>query len=182
MEADDSGLEITQHQGAWRIRMWWPSGPVTGGPQRISIEKAEEAPAREVARGISTTVLRRLDLPAAVKAAQEAAPSIEEGAREITQAIEAAGGAAKRLLDLQGVSVPYLVALSAAYVQMSGTGAVRPVDWLARLIERRPETVRDHLKKARRDGYLSSLAGKAGGDLTEKAKAVLASGPAAQDT
>ncbi|MFI5944397.1 hypothetical protein ACIBCB_29710 [Streptomyces uncialis] len=181
MEADGSGFEITQQQGAWDIHMWWPSGPVTGGPQRVTIEKAEEAPERDVARGISTTVLRRLDLAAAVKAAQDAAPSLEEGAREATQAIEAAGVAAKQLLDREGVSAPYLVTLSTVYVHMAGTGAVRPVDWLARLIERRPETVRDHLKKARRDGFLSSLAGKAGGDLTDKAKAVLASRNTAQD-
>ncbi|GGV14506.1 hypothetical protein [Streptomyces spectabilis] len=173
MTAYESGFEFTQHQGAWDIRMWWPSGPVTGGPQRITIEKAEDAPARDVARGISTTVLRRLDLPAAVKAAEEAGPSLEEGAREITQMVEEAGATAKRLLELEGVSAPYLVMLSAVYVQMATIGARRPIDWLARLIERRPETVRDHLKKARRDGLLSSMAGKAGGELTEKAQAVL---------
>ncbi|MGA4849269.1 hypothetical protein ACOBQB_24535 [Streptomyces sp. G5(2025)] len=176
MMTDESGFEITQHQGAWNIHMWWPSGPVTGGPQRITIEKAEEALPRDVARGISTTVLRRLDLAAAVKAAEEAAPSLEEGAREITQTIEEAGVTAKRLLDLGGVSAPYLVTLSAVYVQMAAIGARRPVDWLARLIERRPETVRDHLKKARRDGFLTAVAGKAGGELTDKAKAVFDSG------
>ncbi|MGW2368639.1 hypothetical protein ACWCZ5_24055 [Streptomyces sp. NPDC001667] len=177
--ADENGFEITQHQGAWDIRMWWPSGPVTGGPQRITIEQAENAPARDVARGISTTVLRRLDLTEAVRAMQERAPSLEEEAREIGQAIEEAGKGAGRLLAMQGVSVPYLVVLSTVYVQMANMGATRPVDWLAQLIERRPETVRDHLKKARRDGYLSSLAGKAGGELTEKARAVLDSMPEA---
>lgn len=177
MDADETGFEITQHQGAWDIRMWWPSGPVTGGPQRIMIEKAQDAPARDVARGISTTVLRRLDLTEAVQTAQKAAPSLEEGAREITQTIEEAAKTAGRLLALEGVSAPYLVMLSAVYVQMASTGASRPVDWLAGLIERRPETVRDHLKKARRDGYLSSLAGKAGGELTDKATAVLDSMP-----
>ncbi|MEU9102387.1 hypothetical protein [Streptomyces sp. NPDC048361] len=177
--AYENGFEITQHQGAWDIRMWWPTGPVTGGPQRITIEQAKDAPARDVARGISTTVLRRLDLTDAVRAVQEHAPSIEEQAREITQAIEESGKGAGRLLADQGVSAPYLVALSTVYVHMANTGATRPVDWLARLIERRPETVRDHLKKARRDGYLSSLTGKAGGELTDKARAALDSMPEA---
>ncbi|WAL94530.1 hypothetical protein [Streptomyces sp. Je 1-369] len=177
MDADESGFEITQHQGAWDIRMWWPSGPVTGGPQRITIEEAEDAPARDVARGISTTVLRRLDLAGALKAAHEAAPSLEDKAREISEAIEAAAKTAGHLLAAEGVSAPYLVILSATYIQMANIGARRPVDWLAELIERRPETVRDHLKKARRDGYLSSLAGKAGGELTDKATAVLDSLP-----
>ncbi|MFJ2244628.1 hypothetical protein [Streptomyces sp. NPDC087862] len=181
MDADETGFEITQHQGAWDIRMWWPSGPVTGGPQRITIEKAQDAPARDVARGISTTVLRRLDLADAVKTAHDAAPNLEGKVREITETIEEAGKTAGRLLAHEGVSVPYLVMLSAVYVQMAGTGASRPVDWLAGLIERRPETVRDHLKKARRDGYLSSLAGKAGGELTDKATAVLDSLPDAAE-
>ncbi|WP_411124888.1 hypothetical protein [Streptomyces sp. x-19] len=181
MDADETGFEITQRQGAWNIRMWWPSGPVTGGPQRITVEEAEDAPARDVARGISTTVLRRLDLAGAVKAAHDAAPNLEDKVRGITETIEEAGKTAGRLLALEGVSAPYLVMLSATYVQMAGTGANRPVDWLAGLIERRPETVRDHLKKARRDGYLSSLAGKAGGELTDKATAVLDSLPDAGD-
>jgi hypothetical protein len=33
--------------------------------------------------------------------------------------------------------------------------------------------VKDHLKRARRDGFLTTVAGKAGGELTDKAKAIL---------
>ncbi|MFC8928716.1 hypothetical protein ACFXGD_16510 [Streptomyces albidoflavus] len=173
MKADESGFEITQGQGAWVIRMWWPTGPITGGPQRITVEAAEGAAVRDVARGISTTVLRRLDLAAAMKLA-ESAPELQEGMADVTAKVEQAGEAAGLLLTNEGVSAPYLAMLAATYKSMADMGAPAPVPWLARLISRRPETVKDHLKRARRDGYLTTVAGKAGGELTEKATSTLA--------
>ncbi|MEU9760585.1 hypothetical protein [Streptomyces sp. NPDC047985] len=172
MEADDSGFEITQQQGAWVVRMWWPVGPINGGPQRITIEPAEDAPAREVARGISTTVLRRLDVAAALvlaKQAPEAQRTLEEVAGKLNEMGEAAGLA----LEGEGVSERYLALLVATYTAMADFGAPAPIPWLARLIGRRPETVKDHLKRARRDGFLTTVAGKAGGELTSKAKVLL---------
>ncbi|PWG07214.1 hypothetical protein DF268_44455 [Streptomyces sp. V2] len=172
MEAQESGFEVTQTQGAWVIRMWWPTGPITGGPQRITVEVTEGAAARDVARGISTTVLRRLDLAAAVKLAEEA-PELQQAMAEASGAVEEAGVSAGLLLANQGVSEAYLAMLAATYKTMADLGAPAPVPWLARLIGRRPETVKDHLKRARREGYLTTVAGKAGGELTEKATAKL---------
>ncbi|MFH9074819.1 hypothetical protein [Streptomyces alboflavus] len=173
MEAHESGLELTQQQGtAWVIRMWWPTGPLTGGPQRITIEPAEEATPRDVARGISTTVLRRLDLAAAMKLAEQA-PEFQRAMEGVGQKIDQAGLAAGRELARAGVSELYLSLLAATYKSMADMGAPAPIPWLSRLIDRRPETVKDHLKRARRDGYLTTIAGKAGGDLTDKATAVL---------
>ena len=76
-------------------------------------------------------------------------------------------------LEGEGVSERYLTLLVATYTAMADFGAPAPIPWLARLIGRRPETVKDHLKRARRDGFLTTVAGKAGGELTDKAKAVL---------
>ncbi|NUV63294.1 hypothetical protein [Streptomyces sp. CAI-85] len=173
MEADGSGFEITQRQGAWVVRMWWPVGPVNGGPQRIIIESGEDAPAREVARGISTTVLRRLDVAAALELARqapEARRTLEEAAGKLNGMGEAAGLA----LEGEGVSDRYLALLVATYTAMADSGTPAPIPWLARLIGRRPETVKDHLKRARRDGFLTTVAGKAGGELTGKARTALA--------
>lgn len=172
MREDESGFEISQQQGGWVVRMWWPTGPVTGGPQRITVEAADDASPRDVVRGISTTVLRRLDIAAAMNAAKMA-PEAQRTLEDVTRKLEESGEAAGTLLANEGVSERYLAMLAATYKGMADSGAPAPVPWLARLIDRRPETVKDHLKKARRDGYLSTLAGKAGGDLTEKAKAVL---------
>ncbi|MER6255490.1 hypothetical protein ACFY0G_42765 [Streptomyces sp. NPDC001552] len=174
MREDESGFEITQQQGGWVIRMWWPAGPITGGPQRVTVEPAEDAAPRDIARGISTTVLRRLDLAAAVNLAKMA-PKAQETLETVTRELDAGGEVAGRLLASEGVSDRYLALLAATYAAMAESGAPAPVPWLARLIERRPETIKDHLKKARRDGYLGTVAGKAGGDVTDKAKAVLKS-------
>lgn len=173
MKADESGLEVTQQQGAWVIRMWWPTGPIAGGPQRVTIEQTDDAPARDVARGISTTVLRRLDLPGAVKMAEELAPMSHEVLTEVSEALNQGGEAARLLLENEGVSETYLALLASVYKGMADSGAPAPVPWLARLIKRSPETVKGHLKQARRDGFLTTIAGKAGGELTDKAKAVL---------
>ncbi|MBY6304533.1 hypothetical protein [Streptomyces clavuligerus] len=173
MEGDESGFEITQQQGAWTIRLWWPSGPVTGGPQRVTIETAEDAPARDVARGISTTVLRRLDLPGAIKMAEEHAPKGQEVMQELARAIDRGAETAGVLLERDGVSDAYLAVLASVYKAVSDTGAAAPVPWLARRVNRSTETVKGHLKQARRDGYLTTVAGKAGGELTDKATEVL---------
>ncbi|MES9510177.1 hypothetical protein ABWJ92_27790 [Streptomyces sp. NPDC000609] len=172
MEADESGFEISQQQGSWVVRMWWPAGPVTGGPQRMSVEPAGDAPTRDVARGISTTVLRRLDIAAAMNVAKMA-PEAQRTLEDVARKLDESGDAAGLLLASEGVSERYLAMLAATYTGMADSGAPAPVPWLARVIGRRPETVKDHLKKARRDGFLSTLAGKAGGELTEKSKAVL---------
>jgi hypothetical protein len=172
MEANCSGFEVTQQQGPWVVRMWWPAGPIRGGPQRITIEAAEDAAQPDVTRGVSTTVLRRLDIAAALNIAQ-VAPSAQEAGQKVSRKLEEAGEKAGLLLGKEGVSERYLAMLSSAYKSMADSGAPAPVPWLARLIDRRPETVKDHLKRARRDGYLTTVAGKAGGELTQKAKAVL---------
>ncbi|MER5303376.1 hypothetical protein [Streptomyces lasiicapitis] len=173
MEAHESGFELTQQQGAaWVIRMWWPTGPLTGGPQRITIEAAEGATPREVARGISTTVLRRLDLPAAMKLAEQA-PELQQAMTEVAEKREQLGLAAGRELASAGVSELYLALLAATYRVMADMGAPALIPWLARAIDRRPETVKDHLKRARREGYLTTIAGKAGGNLTDKTLSIL---------
>ncbi|RLV08466.1 hypothetical protein CTZ27_06595 [Streptomyces griseocarneus] len=174
MRADESGFEVSQQHGGWVVRMHWPPGPVTGGPQRMTVEPAEGAEPRDIVRGISTTVLRRLDIAAAMKLAKmapEAQQTLEEFAKRLNEAGEAAG----HILATEGVSERYLVTLAATYTSMADGGAPAPVPWLARLIDRRPETIKDHLKKARRDGFLSTVAGKAGGELTAKSMAIIKS-------
>ncbi|EOT03682.1 hypothetical protein [Streptomyces noursei] len=173
MRADESGLEVAQKQGAWVIRMWWPTGPITGGPQRVTIEQADDASARDVARGISTTVLRRLDLPGAVKSAEELAPTGQEVLTDVSKALSQGCETARVLLENEGVSETYLAMLAFIYKGMADSGAVAPVRWLAERIGRSTETIKSHLKQARRDGFLTTIAGKAGGELTDKANTVL---------
>ncbi|MFI6638681.1 hypothetical protein [Streptomyces sp. NPDC050504] len=169
------GLEINTFQGNWLVRMWWPPGAVAGGPQKIVVEAAPDAPPAEAARGISTTVLRRLDISEAVRRAQRLAPETEPWRVE-TERLEREAGRTARLLGDTGVSEPYLARLCELYLDLARKGVPAPVPWLAERLERSPQTVRDHLKAARREGYMTALTGKAGGELTAKALAVLGEG------
>ncbi|MFE7319170.1 hypothetical protein ACFU7T_39620 [Streptomyces sp. NPDC057555] len=176
------GIWSEQQQGAWSIRMWWPDAlRPTGGPQHVEIGPVGEAPKGDVARGISTTVLRRLDLALAIADAQAQydMTNMRQEQREemewhhTREAMELNAFAAHALLEQVGVSPRYLAVLSTAYAAAVETGRTAPAHYLAQAVERRPETIKDHLKKARRDGYLTSLPGKPGGELTDKAQEVL---------
>jgi hypothetical protein len=166
---DSEGVEINERHGAWNVRMWWPAGGIEGGPQRVVIEAAADAAPRDVARGVSTTVLRSLN-PAA---------TAERAARERSDADPAGaapriGSALPRLLDEHGVAGAYLAALATVYDELSRTG-VRPlVPRLAELVGRSVPTVSGHLKQARKDGYLTaSVAGKPGGEPTSRSTEIL---------
>lgn len=65
-------------------------------------------------------------------------------------------------------------ALAALYVQVIAEGAERPIGAVAGRLGLAQKTVQNHLYKARERGLLTSLGrGKAGGQLTDKAKEML---------
>lgn len=168
MEHGD-GIEVVQEHDTWTVRLWWPAGAVTGGPQRIVIEPADGAPAGQVAQGIATTTLRRVDLAGAKLKAAEYAPAATDEAGPLDRF----GPAARRLLDDEGVSPSYLACLSKLYAAVADSGERAPGPQIAKCLGRPLETVRTHLKAARRDGYLTTVRGKAGGELTAKAHGIL---------
>ncbi|MBF6056608.1 hypothetical protein GO002_32860, partial [Streptomyces eurocidicus] len=112
------GAEVVQQEGAWTVRMWWPNGPITGGPQRVTIEATEGAPSGDVLRGISTTILRRINPIAAVEQAKAAALDSADLPDFASQ-----GDVVRRLLDGEGVSPAYLVTLASLYKDMADSGA-----------------------------------------------------------
>lgn len=171
MDEGVSGTEVVQHAGEWIIRMWWPTGPVTGGPQRVTVEAAEGAPARDVARGISTTILRQIDTASATRTAADVSASEQPG----TSDFEQRGRVVRVLLAQGGVSAAYLALLASLYQDMANTGAKALIPELAGFADRSPVTVKGHLQQARREGYLTGAHGKTGGKLTPKAREVLAS-------
>jgi hypothetical protein len=163
--SDSDGIEVEERHGAWTVRMWWSADRAEGGPQRVVIEAAPEAPARDIARGISTTVLRSIN-PA--EAAQRAAA--RRGEAPASAGIEPSlSGILRQQLADQGVSGRYLAVLSTVYARLSAAGARPLVPQLAEVVGRSVETVSGHLKQARRDGYLTaSVSGKPGGEPTSK--------------
>ncbi|GAA3486340.1 MULTISPECIES: hypothetical protein [Streptomyces] len=174
--AFSEGLEVVRFQGPWMITAWWPEGAVSGGPQKLVVEACPEAPAGEVARGISTTVLRRLDLVDVVRRAQEVAPTTPPWRAEESRLSELAALAGE-LLGAEGVSERYLAVLCLTYRDLVDKGVQAPVPWLAERVGRKADSVKDHLKKARREGLLGSRAGRAGGELSERARSVLGEVP-----
>lgn len=169
--SESDGVEVSEQHGAWTVRMWWAAGRTEGGPQRVVIEAAPDAPARDIARGVSTTVLRSINPANAaqrVTAEQSQVPSASASVDPFLSA------ALRQQLAGQGVSGAYLAVLSTVYAQLSA-GGVRPlVPKLAELVGRSAETVSGHLKQARRDGYLTaSVAGKPGGEPTSKSTRAL---------
>ena len=63
--------------------------------------------------------------------------------------------------------------LAARYVELTNRGEPHPVMALGLIIVRNPSTVRGHLWQARRRGLLEGSAGRVGGTLTPKARALL---------
>jgi DNA-binding MarR family transcriptional regulator len=164
-----SGYEVRQRVGAWVLRAEWSGADTQGGPQRLTIEPAEDATGRDVARGVTTTVLRRMEpeLSRIVEKARETAGAPQGQ-------LEALADQARAELSSGRLSGRYLALLSTLYVEASNRGIPAPVKWLGDAVGKTQNTVKDHLKRARKDGYLETTADrKAGGLVTEKARNLL---------
>lgn len=161
---------VVQDLGDWVVKMEWPEGVESGGPGVLVIEPAD--PDNYPAGGISSTVLRGIDFRAALETLrrQLAASERWEVAGERHESDRA-----ERLKDAlaQGVTDDYLALLSAAYVSAVNRGQGKPLDYLAEAVGKTASTVKGHLWQARKKDLLQGSAGRAGGQLTPKAKGLL---------
>ncbi|MGX9228626.1 hypothetical protein [Streptomyces albus] len=168
----DDGFEIRQRVGSWVLAAWWPTGHYQGGPQRLAIEPAPDADPRDKARGVTTTVLRRME-PELSRIAEKT-QELHKSAYGVAQQLDQGADAVKAVLASEGISERYLALLSALYVGASEAGNPAPVRWLAESLGKNLNTIKDHMKRARRDGFLETTADrKAGGVVTEKARQLL---------
>ncbi|AOP49988.1 hypothetical protein SL103_30395 [Streptomyces lydicus] len=162
-----NGVTVIKRTGAWVVTMYWPEG--TGGsvgPREVHVVPADDADPQEVARGISSTVLRRINTtPSRDFAAMR---SLEKPAdMDIRQL-------GKRLASLpSGLTDERLAVLSALYVHFVDAGERAPAQRLAVGFGLNPATVKGHLRAARQRGFLTKVEGKAGGQLTDKAVQIL---------
>ncbi len=162
------GIEIERRIGSWKVTMWRPIGSVGGGPQEIRIEPHEEGDPQEIARGLSSTVLRQIDTRSFVETL-DTAPSSIGGSVD-----EEAGLLREWLADApRAVSDRYLAMLSAVYVRVVEIGERAPIQALEQITSTKQATLKGHLRAARQRGFLTKVEGKAGGQLTEKADEVL---------
>ena len=75
----------------------------------------------------------------------------------------------QRILGRDGVSEGYLANLANVYVQLVRTGERSIAAKLAEITGRSPDTIKQHLHRVRKEKMLTSISGKAGGQLTQKA-------------
>ncbi|MFF5858008.1 hypothetical protein ACFY8B_20655 [Streptomyces sp. NPDC012751] len=90
--------------------------------------------------------------------------------RQVTEDAEAE--ALRWLLRSEGISDAYLAFLAEAYVRAVSRAVPNVTAYLAELTQKRPETIRGHLKEARKRDLLTTVPGKAGGQLTAKAREI----------
>ncbi|MFJ4435715.1 hypothetical protein [Streptomyces sp. NPDC088923] len=157
------GVTVIKRMGAWVVTMYWTEGTSGSvGPREIYVVPADDADPQEVARGISSTVLRRINTTpsedfAAMRSLAEAA---DLEIRELGERLASLSG---------GLTDQRLAVLSALYVHFVDAGERAPAQRLAAGFDLNPATVKGHLRAARQRGFLTKVEGKAGGQLTGKA-------------
>jgi hypothetical protein len=148
----------------WVAEMEWPDGVTYGGPMTLVIRPAQEG--SYPAGGVSTTVLREVDLAAARDQLRTQRhgflPALDHGLDQQIRA-ELANGLSERLLAL----------VAARYVELVSQGQAKPLDVLAEITGRSNQTAKGWLWQARKRGLLTGSAGRAGGEVTAKARALL---------
>jgi hypothetical protein len=161
-------LQMPIGETPWVAVFRWPEQAVHG-PWELVIRASADAPDADLVAGISSTVLRHVDFQAAAEQARKL--------RGLADQMEAADNTLRDALSRAArdphVTDQYLVMLAATYVALVGMGAQSVTARLADYTGRQPETVRQHLVRARRAGLLTTVRGKAGGELTDKAQALL---------
>jgi len=149
-------METTEQRiGPWRVVFEWDREVAQGNPSRLVIEPAPDAKPDEVVGGVSTTVLRAVQ----IRRPQAESP-------ELVAAI-----AAVRALNGRGPSDPiYLATLARAYAEATAHLVPNPNGYLAERIGKSQNTVKAHIMKARQAGLLTSNPHRAGGELTARAR------------
>lgn len=158
-------ITVKQQLGPWSVVMTWSGEPVAG-PDSVTLEPADDVTATDLAGGLSSTVLRKVDFGSARR---EARDQWERG----TDRRPDHGPRLRLLLSQRNVGDGFLATLAQAYVEQVGLGDRAPTAYLAEITGRSPATVRDYLKQARRRNLLTSVSHQAGGELTDQGRAAL---------
>ncbi|MEW1912825.1 hypothetical protein AB0442_31055 [Kitasatospora sp. NPDC085895] len=161
------GIEQIQLIGAWKVTMWRPLDSATGGPHEVRIEPHENGDPQEVARGISSTVLRQIDTASFAEETKPLADLASASAQDVESFRRELAALPK------GLSDEYLAVLSALYVRNVDAGRRAPIHDLEIWTGSKQATLKGHLRAARQRGFLTKVEGKAGGRLTEKAMETL---------
>ncbi|WP_433657556.1 hypothetical protein ACQPW1_38380 [Nocardia sp. CA-128927] len=164
-----SGPSVSQTDGPWTIEYSWPADTPQGNPWKVVIEPAAGASEEDLAGGIPATLLRRINLTQAAEIRRQREP-VSEALNELQWNYR---GFRLRELRAEGITDLYLAVLANAYELIVTEGNKSVVPRLGELVGASQETIKMHLKEARRRDLLTTVRGRAGGQVTEKAKEFL---------
>lgn len=160
------GTELRERFGAWVVEAWWPVG-ARGGPHELRIVPTDDAEPVETARGISTVTLSELPLVRMTEAYARVAPSVE-------QAAERFRSIGNEVALTRGRSDAFFATIAREYANLADAGERKPVAVIAAMTGKSTDAVRQWVRRARQDGYLTEGdPGKTGGQLTELARTLL---------
>ncbi|RTL64431.1 MAG: hypothetical protein EKK42_24470 [Pseudonocardiaceae bacterium] len=171
--------------GGWEAVVSWPADrPVQGGPSQLLVRYAGSVrhetdcdggpgcdcprDAGEPVGGISSSVLRAVDLRAANRDARAAQPDTND---QRDYGIRLADIAP--MIAADGITDTVLVLVAVYYAVLIENGQERPVARVAEALGRKEVTIRSWLSNARKKGLFTGAPGKAGGRLTEAGLVVL---------
>jgi hypothetical protein len=152
--------------------MQWAAGVEDGGPRRLTIQPVGGFPVG----GLSSTVLRQIDFRKAIEVFRlQIGADLDQDATRTAEASAVANWHAKRLRSVLagGVTDDYLALLASEYVRAVNRGQARVNDYLAEMAGTPVSTIRGHLGRARRRGFLTGDPGRKGGDLEPEAVKIM---------
>lgn len=160
------GVTLTERSGAWVVRAWWPHG-TRGGPHKLWVFPADDANPAKAARGISTATLNGLPLVEMTEAHAKVAPKADQAAESFRVVAD------DEIATRRGRSDLFYASIAAEYDQLVSSGERYPVTVIAARTNRSVDSVRGWLRVGRQRGFLSGQRNKAGGQLTDKGRAIL---------
>ena len=166
MHAEDDTVSVTQVVGPYLVELRYPKGVDAAFPNSLEITPFPHYP-KDQLPGITSGLVRRIDFAEAERERQ----AVEDGKVESFVLDEKA---AKQTFEGLRMGDEYLANLAFYYVALVSAGERSVTAKLGELTGKSAATMTDHLKKCRKAGMLTATPGKAGGKLTEKAKALLA--------
>lgn len=155
----------------WVAEMQWPEGETQGGPAVLVIYPSD--PDACPPGGLSQTVLRDVDFNWARDRLRASLANSKRWERARQRSTDKLTGLLVEHAASGAITPEYLTLLSRLYIDAVKRGQDKPLDYLAELTNKSPAAIKNHLWQATRKGLLERSPGRAGGQITDKARTVL---------
>lgn len=147
---EDSGyIEQSGEVGPWRVSLTWLASLPGSGPVKIVIEPAPGATLEDFQRGLTSGALRNIEAEV-VKSTAKVAEQLGPVTQRAGQLLHDIHTAMQPYREGKAIDATYYQGLLVMYEMFTAMGDRSPVQTLASQLERKPETIRTQLKKARK--------------------------------